>query len=161
MIWQKILVILLILLLILLYRAYVIFTPDKAIFEPCSSSIDNHSLNFDQERLRTFQKLLQFQTISYEIKNQNFNELKKCRDFIKNNYDDLTKKYSKFVQVHDFSEYSLLYSIQGKNSSLKPFLFSSHIDVVPAGNLDRWTHPPFDAHSDGNFIYARGTLDDK
>jgi acetylornithine deacetylase/succinyl-diaminopimelate desuccinylase-like protein len=161
MIWKKILIIFLILLSILLYRTYVIFTPDKTIFEPCSSSIDNHSLKFDQQRLRTFQTLLQFQTISYEIDKQNFNEIKKCRDFIKNYYDDLVKKYSKFVQLYETAEYSLLYSIQGKNSSLKPFLFSAHMDVVPAGNISRWQYPPFDAYSDKDFIYARGSLDDK
>lgn len=161
MFWKKILLIFLIFLSILLYRTYVIFTPDKAILEPCSSSIDNHSLNFDQERLRTFQTLLRFQTISYEIDNQNLNEIKKCRDFIKKHYNDLIKKYSKFVQLYDIAEYSLLYSIQGKNSSLKPFLFSAHMDVVPVGNIDRWKYPPFDAHSDKEFIYARGTLDDK
>jgi len=161
MIWKKIFIIFLILLSILLYRTYIIFTPDKAIFEPCSSSIDNHSLNFDQQRLRAFQTLLQFQTISYETDKQNFNEIKKCRDFIKKHYDDLVKNYSKFVQLHEIAEYSLLYSIQGKNSNLKPFLFSAHMDVVPAGNISRWQYPPFDAHTDKNFIYARGSLDDK
>jgi acetylornithine deacetylase/succinyl-diaminopimelate desuccinylase-like protein len=139
----------------------VIFAPDKAIFEPCSSTMDNHSLQFDQQRIRTFQTLLQFQTISYDIGNQNFSEIKKCRDFLKKYYDDLIKKYSTFVQVHDIAEYSLLYSIQGKNPNLKPFLFSAHLDVVPAGNVDRWKYPPFDARTDEEFIYARGTLDDK
>jgi acetylornithine deacetylase/succinyl-diaminopimelate desuccinylase-like protein len=161
MFWQKLLIIFLIFLSILLYRAYVIFTPDKAIFEPCSSSVDNHSLNFDEPRLRAFQKLLRFQTISYEINNQNLDEIKKCRDFIKTHYDDLIKKHSKFVRLHEISKYSLLYSIQGTNSKLKPFLFSAHMDVVPAGNLNRWKYPPFDAHSDKEFIYARGALDDK
>ncbi len=161
MIWKKVFIVFVIVLSILLYRTFVIFTPDKAIFEPCSSTIDNHSLQFDQQRLRAFQTLLQFQTISYEIGNQNLNEIKKCRDFLKKHYDDLIKKYSQFVQVNDIAEYSLIYSIQGKNSSLKPFLFSAHMDVVPAGNIDRWKYPPFDARSDEDFIYARGTLDDK
>ena len=161
MFWKKLLILFLIFLSILLYRTFVIFTADKAIFEPCSSSIDNHSLKFDEHRLQTFQKLLQFRTISYDVNNQNINEIKKCRDFIKNHYDDLTKKYSKFVQLHDISEYSLLYSIQGENPKLKPFLLSAHMDVVPIGNIDRWKHPPFDAYSDKEFIYARGTLDDK
>ncbi|CAF3630312.1 unnamed protein product, partial [Rotaria sordida] len=161
MFWKKIVIVFSIFLSILLYRTYVVFTPDKAIFQPCSSSIDNHSLQFDQHRLQTFQKLLQFQTISYGRNKQNLIEIKKCRNFIKTHYDDLIKKYSKFVELHDIAEYSLLYSIQGKNSNLKPFLFSAHMDVVPAGNINRWKYPPFDAHSDEEFIYARGTLDDK
>ena len=135
MVWKKFFLAFLFFLSILLFRAYVIFTPDKAIFEPCSSSTDNHSLQFDQQRLRTFQTFLQFQTISYEIGNQNIQEIKNCRDFLKKYYDDMLKKHGKFVQLHDIAEYSLLYSIQGKDSSLKPFLFSGHIDVVPVGNV--------------------------
>ncbi len=161
MFWEKILIIFLIFISILLYRTYVIFTPDKAVFEPCSSSIDNHSLNFDSQRIQTFQTLLQFQTISYEENNQNIDEIKRCRDFIKKHYHDLIKHYPSFVQLHNIATYSLLYSIQGKNPNLKPFLLSAHMDVVPAGNLNRWKYPPFDGHSDKEFIYARGTLDDK
>lgn len=146
---------------ILLYRTYVVFTPDKAVFEPCSSSNDNHSLIFDKERLQNFQTFLRFQTISYAENNQNYDEIKKCRDFIKHAYNDLVKKHSKFIQVYDIAEYSLLYAIQGKNPNLKPFLLSAHIDVVPAGNLSRWKYPPFDAYYDDEFIYARGSLDDK
>lgn len=161
MIWKKILIVFLIVFSILLYRAYIVYTPDKAIFEPCSSSNDNHSLNFDQTRLKAFQTLLQFQTISYEADRQNYNELKKCRDFIKQHYDDVIKKHANFVQLHEIAEYSLLFSVRGKNPNLKPFLLSSHMDVVPAGNIDRWKYPPFDGHTDKDFIYARGTLDDK
>ncbi|CAF4851308.1 unnamed protein product [Rotaria socialis] len=135
MFWKKFVITLFIFILILLYRAYVVFTPDKTIFEPCSSTNDNHSLEFHEQRLRTFQTLLQFQTISYEENNQNFTELKRCRNFIKQHYDDLITKYSKFVQLHDIAEYSLLYEIRGKNSNLKPFLLSAHFDVVPTGNL--------------------------
>ncbi|CAF1072909.1 unnamed protein product [Rotaria sordida] len=161
MFWKTILIVFSIFLSILLYRAYVVFTPDKTIFESCLSSTANHSLKFDQNRLRTFQKLLQFQTISYGVNKQNFDEIKKCRNFIKEHYHDLVTNYSEFVDLYDIAEYSLLYSIQGKNLNLKPFLFSAHMDVVPARDLNRWKYPPFDAHTDKDFIYARGTLDDK
>ncbi|CAF1481079.1 unnamed protein product, partial [Rotaria sordida] len=39
MFWKKIVIVFSIFLSILLYRTYVVFTPDKAIFQPCSSSI--------------------------------------------------------------------------------------------------------------------------
>lgn len=35
------------------------------------------------------------------------------------------------------------------------------MDVVPVENAARWEHPPFDADMDGDYIYGRGTLDDK
>lgn len=39
----------------------------------------------------------------------------------------------------------------------------SHYDVVPApaNTFDRWTHPPFSGHNDGEFIWGRGAGDDK
>nr|DAD46491.1 TPA_asm: hypothetical protein HUJ06_016428 [Nelumbo nucifera] len=49
----------------------------------------------------------------------------------------------------------------GKNPDLPSILLNSHTDVVPA-ELQKWNHPPFDAHLDqaGN-IYARGSQDMK
>lgn len=40
------------------------------------------------------------------------------------------------------AEYSLLLEWKGTNSSLKPIVLISHLDVVPA-DVDGWTHPPF------------------
>lgn len=159
--WKPTITVLAALITFLLYRAFIVFQADKSIFEPCSSNDDHHSLKFDADRLKTFQKLLQFQTISYDENDQNKNELVRCRDFIKTSYGTLVNEYRPYVSLIDIAEYSLLFSIQGKNSQLKPFLFSGHMDVVPAKNPTRWKYPPFDAHADDEFIFARGTLDDK
>ncbi|RVW48355.1 Aminoacylase-1 [Vitis vinifera] len=49
----------------------------------------------------------------------------------------------------------------GSNPNLPSILLNSHTDVVPAEH-HKWTHPPFDAHVDGNGdIYARGSQDMK
>jgi len=37
----------------------------------------------------------------------------------------------------------------------------AHYDVVPAGDGQAWTHPPFSGHNDGTHLWGRGTLDDK
>lgn len=37
----------------------------------------------------------------------------------------------------------------------------AHLDVVPAGNMDKWKHNPYDAVIDNNKMYGRGTTDDK
>lgn len=146
---------------ILLYRTFIVFPPDKAIFEPCSSSDNHHALMFDKKRLKLFQTLLRFQTVSYDQLNQNTTELARCRDFIKNTYGNILKNHGSYVQLVDIAQYSLLYVVRGKNQNLKPFLFSSHIDVVPANHIERWTYPPFEAQYDDEFIFARGVLDDK
>ena len=152
---------LLLLIAVLLYRAFVVFQPDKSIFEPCSPTHDNHSLLFDAKRLRAFQTLLRFQTISYAEFEQNYAEILQCREFIKSHYEQIVTKHSAYVKLIEIGNYSLLYAIQGKNPKLKPFFLSAHLDVVPAKYPDRWKHPPFDAFADEDFIYARGTLDDK
>lgn len=44
----------------------------------------------------------------------------------------------------------------------KPHIcFAGHTDVVPPGNLDDWTHPPFDAEIHDGWLYGRGSADMK
>lgn len=40
-------------------------------------------------------------------------------------------------------------------------VFNGHIDVVPVGDRDEWTHDPFGAHVDGDRLYGRGSVDMK
>jgi acetylornithine deacetylase len=40
-------------------------------------------------------------------------------------------------------------------------VLNGHIDVVPAGDEDRWTYPPWQATRAGDFVYGRGTADMK
>lgn len=60
-----------------------------------------------------------------------------------------------------FSSFSLLYTWEGTDSSLKPVILTAHMDVVPAGDTTSWSVPPFSGKNDGTFIWGRGTLDDK
>ncbi len=46
------------------------------------------------------------------------------------------------------------------NQTERPLVLSCHLDVVPA-NPDRWTHPPFSGHHDGECIWGRGAIDMK
>lgn len=59
------------------------------------------------------------------------------------------------------SNYSLLYSIEGSDLSLAPYMLTCHFDVVPAIN-EKWSSNPFHATiRDDGYIYARGTIDAK
>lgn len=40
-------------------------------------------------------------------------------------------------------------------------ILNGHVDVVPAGEPDRWTYPPWRATVDGARVYGRGTADMK
>jgi succinyl-diaminopimelate desuccinylase len=47
------------------------------------------------------------------------------------------------------------------HSEGKHLLFNSHIDTVPAGELEKWTFPPFSGEIDNGKIYGRGSTDSK
>lgn len=51
--------------------------------------------------------------------------------------------------------------MQGSLPDLVPYMLLAHIDVVPATESDGWEAPPFSAKEIDDFIYGRGTIDDK
>lgn len=55
---------------------------------------------------------------------------------------------------------NIIANIPGEYES-KRILYLSHLDVVPAGDISRWSHNPFSADFDGEWIYGRGALDCK
>ncbi|VDC06086.1 unnamed protein product [Peniophora sp. CBMAI 1063] len=59
--------------------------------------------------------------------------------------------------------YNLVYHWQGSDESLKPLLLMGHQDVVPVNpdTLDDWIQPPFSGSYDGEWIWGRGSCDDK
>jgi acetylornithine deacetylase/succinyl-diaminopimelate desuccinylase-like protein len=44
---------------------------------------------------------------------------------------------------------------------LPTLLITTHYDVQPVGDLERWTHPPYAAVLEGNRMWGRGTSDAK
>jgi len=48
-----------------------------------------------------------------------------------------------------------------KNPNSKTILFYNHYDVQPEDPLDQWNVPPFSGEVSGNYIYGRGSSDDK
>lgn len=68
---------------------------------------------------------------------------------------------SPLVTKEIVANYSLLLTIQGSNPKLRPYMLTSHLDVVPAVR-SKWSSEPFEAviKEDG-YIYARGTMDAK
>ena len=97
------------------------------------------------------------------------------------NYDDLgpveeDARWEPFYDLHKLldEQYAELYAhpavnltlvnklgrittIKGSDSSLKPVLLMSHLDVVPVPRetLNRWTYPPFAGQIDSDFVYGR------
>lgn len=55
----------------------------------------------------------------------------------------------------------LVYTLQGSDPDLKPTLLAAHQDVVPVADESTWKHPPFAAVYDGEYLWGRGSSDDK
>ena len=110
------------------------------------------------ESVGNLSKAITFPTISYGINSPvdtiAFNGFHK---FISEAYPLIHSKLTK----ETISNFSLLYTWQGENPTLKPVILMAHIDVVPAGEVKSWTKPPFSGANDGTYIWGRGTLDDK
>ncbi len=52
-----------------------------------------------------------------------------------------------------------LYARVGTSAPL--LVFAGHTDVVPPGDENAWSHPPFAGESDGHALYGRGAVDMK
>ena len=85
-----------------------------------------------------------------------------------------------FLALHDYLEktfpaahrvlkrekigrFSLLYTWQGSDASLKPVMLMAHQDVVPIapGTEKNWLHEPFSGDIADGFVWGRGAWDDK
>jgi Gly-Xaa carboxypeptidase len=73
----------------------------------------------------------------------------------------LTSARHKRAKLEKINTFGLLYTIEGSDLSLKPTVLLAHQDVVPVADASTWTHPPFEAHFDGEYIWGRGASDDK
>jgi len=54
-----------------------------------------------------------------------------------------------------------LFARFGPKGHVRTFGFNGHTDVVPIGNAEDWTMPPFGAQQNGGIMYGRGTTDMK
>lgn len=97
--------------------------------------------------------------------------IKLCQDIIKiesysGNEGEVAKCLEKNMRDLGFDEVIIdkYGSIIGKIKGNKPgnkVLFDAHIDTVPIGNIEEWTHNPFGAEIIHDKIYGRGTSDMK
>jgi acetylornithine deacetylase len=67
---------------------------------------------------------------------------------------------SKFSDLH--STAPILVGIhRPREEKGRSLILQAHVDVVPAGPEDLWTHPPFDPVIEGDWLYGRGGADMK
>ena len=49
----------------------------------------------------------------------------------------------------------------GEGNDVDGLAILAHLDVVPEGDISKWTYPPYDLSFDGEYLYGRGVIDDK
>jgi succinyl-diaminopimelate desuccinylase len=64
-------------------------------------------------------------------------------------------------EIMDFEDTQNFWAIRQGTTKEPVFVFAGHTDVVPAGNLDDWHTPPFEATIKDGYLYGRGAADMK
>lgn len=112
------------------------------------------------ESLQHFQQAITFKTVSYGDSTLfDSSQFVGFRKFLESTYPQLHAKLS----LEMVSTYSLLFKWQGKDNALKPIVLMAHQDVVPVeeGTESMWHVDPFAGTIKDDFIWGRGTTDDK
>ncbi|KAM6457097.1 N-fatty-acyl-amino acid synthase/hydrolase PM20D1 [Liasis olivaceus] len=112
-----------------------------------------------QELKEVLQGAVRMQTVSFSPDDQNITALAEFKPYIHKAFPAVFS--TSFIQHEIIGDYSHLFTIQGSNPQLQPYMLIAHIDVVPA-SPDGWdVSDPFSAEERDGFIYGRGTLDNK
>lgn len=104
------------------------------------------------------QGAIQIPTVSFRPGEFNTTALAEFGEFIRKAFPTMFK--TSFIEHEVVGEYSHLFTVQGSDPSLQPYMLLAHIDVVPAVG-EGWEVPPFSGLERDGFIYGRGTLDNK
>ncbi|KAI0085827.1 carboxypeptidase S [Irpex rosettiformis] len=145
--------------------------PQAPLFTPSKHAklLKNLELVYENESF----KLSAYQGLSgaVQIPTEMFDDLKppgedphweifgKLHEFIENKFPNVHTTLTKTV----VNSYALVYHWQGSDESLKPLLLTAHQDVVPVepSTVGAWKNPPFSGAFDGEWIWGRGSCDDK
>ncbi|XP_062450798.1 N-fatty-acyl-amino acid synthase/hydrolase PM20D1, partial [Rhea pennata] len=115
----------------------------------------------DRERLELREALrgaVKIPTVSISPEDLNTTALAEFGNYIQEVFPAVFS--SKFIQHEIVGTYSHLFTVQGSNPEMMPYMLLAHMDVVPA-TPEGWDVPPFSGAEHEGFIYGRGTLDNK
>ncbi|XP_042321476.1 N-fatty-acyl-amino acid synthase/hydrolase PM20D1 isoform X2 [Sceloporus undulatus] len=112
-----------------------------------------------QELKEALRGAIRIQTVSFSEDDQNITALAEFEPYIRKAFPGVFS--ATFIHHEVIGGYSHLFTIQGSNSQLQPYMLLAHIDVVPASPEGWDVSDPFSAEEHNGFIYGRGTLDNK
>lgn len=107
-----------------------------------------------------FQEAIRIRTISYGDSSKfDSTQFLRFRQFLFDSYPHFHATLSREI----VAGYSLLYRWEGKDKTVNPVIFMAHQDVVPIEEetTHLWTANPFGGDRRDDFIWGRGTVDNK
>ncbi|XP_037680818.1 N-fatty-acyl-amino acid synthase/hydrolase PM20D1 isoform X5 [Choloepus didactylus] len=119
------------------------------------------SLFREEERIAMKEALkgaIQIPTVSFSDEESNTTALAEFGEYMQKVFPTLFN--TSFIQHEVVGEYSHLFTVQGSDPTLQPYMLMAHFDVVPAPG-EGWDVPPFSGLERDGFIHGRGTLDNK
>ncbi|MBX2944490.1 MAG: M20 family peptidase [Cyclobacteriaceae bacterium] len=147
------------LLLFLVVIGIVLFNTFR--FQPNQQAVESvPAPELTEASLQHFQQALSYKTISYGDPSLfDSTQFIGLRQFLESTYPKAHQVLTREI----VAGYSLLYKWEGKNADLKPVVLMAHQDVVPIEEATKsmWTVDPFAGVIKDNFIWGRGTTDDK
>ena len=120
---------------------------------------ERKSFPLDSAAVKHLSQAIQIRTISYDdTSNTDYSTFDTLFVFLQKTYPLAFAD----LNVERINRYGILMHWK-TGSQKKPVIFYAHMDVVPADSstLSAWAYPPFAGMVDEQFVYGRGTIDDK
>ncbi len=117
---------------------------------PAIEGIKKKVRTCESEIVSLCSKLIRFPTVSP-------GETRECADFIKSYFDDLGIETSFHEKKRNKTNVRV--KLPGKQD--RKLIWLGHLDVVPAGLPEKWTHEPFGGEVVDGRVYGRGSGDMK
>jgi carboxypeptidase PM20D1 len=127
---------------------------------PAQETVSRVSFDVDGKgAIERFQGAVRFQTISTASGPSDPAAFLALHDFLRQSFPLVHKTLAR----ETVGELSLLYRWPGKDPKKAPIVLMGHLDVVPVapGTEASWRKAPFEGAIEGDWIYGRGTIDDK
>lgn len=112
----------------------------------------------DQEVADHLSRLIQCATVSNaDPEKVDWGEFDRLRGTL----EELYPAVHRVMEREIIGRNNLLFRWKGSDPQAKPIALLAHQDVVPVGDLSRWSRPPFSGEDDGEVIWGRGACDMK
>lgn len=104
------------------------------------------------------QGLVRIPTVSsVNDEHTDWSQFEKLHEYMKETWPLIFKK----LELVKIGKESLLFHWKSENPGKDPILLMAHQDVVPAGHMEQWSHPPFSGDFSEGCIWGRGAEDCK